>query len=406
MLLICIVTLIPVLLSSPELSFLSFGQIAGLMGITLFSINLLMSSRIKFLENLFGGLNQIYRTHHLIGGFSFILMMVHPVLLAFSRLEVSFDYAKSLVTIGNDFAIDLGITSLLLIMGLLLITFYTKLPYQIWRFTHKLTGVVFIIAVFHSFLVPSTISDNPILWWYMFLISAIGILAYLYRTVFFRFLVKRYKYEVTKVTKLKPNIVEVTLMPETESKISYHSGQFVFISFSSKTVSEEIHPFSIASYDNEKIVVISKIEGDYTEKLMNLEVGTKALIEGAFGRFSYKFFPSTNQIWIAGGIGIVPFIGMVKDMSNEAGFNVDLYYCIKEEKDVLNFPTDKVNLKVFTSKTMGHITAEYVSKNSKVFKSSTFFICGPSGFMKDLRKQLVELGIRNSKIHTEEFSLE
>ncbi len=134
-------------------TYLYLGQVSGLLGMTLFSINLILAARIKFLENLFKGLNEEYKRHHQIGGISFILMMVHPVFLLFSRMTISLNYARNLVIPGNDFNIDLGIISLLLIMSLLVVTFYTKLPYQIWRLTHKFTGVVFIVAVFHSFLI-------------------------------------------------------------------------------------------------------------------------------------------------------------------------------------------------------------------------------------------------------------
>jgi ferredoxin-NADP reductase len=53
---------------------------------------------------------------------------------------------------------------------------------------------------------------------------------------------------------------------------------------------------------------------------------------------------------------------------------------------------------------MGHITAKYIKENSKNFDASEFFICGPNKFMNELRKQLTELGIKNGKIHTEEFN--
>ena len=240
----------------------------------------------------------------------------------------------------------------------------------------------------------------------MFLLASLGILSYLYRTIFFRFLVKRYKYIVSKVTKLNDKVVEIALTPQNDKRIEYLAGQFVFVSFNSNVVTTEIHPFSIASANSEQIVIISKDEGDYTKKLMDIEVGITAIVEGAFGRFSYKFFQNMNQVWIAGGIGITPFIGMAKALEAENNFNVDLYYCVKDESEKLNFPAGKANLKLFTSKTMGHITGSYVKDNSKGFESADFFICGPIVFMKSLRNQLVKLGIRNSKIHTEEFSLD
>lgn len=397
---------IDVLFSDKYSTFLSLGQITGLVGITLFSINLVLSARLKLLEDIFKGLNQVYKKHHQIGGIAFILMMIHPLFLLFSRLTISIDYAKDLIIPGYDFNIDLGIISLSLIMTLLIITFYTKLPYQIWRLTHKLTGLVFLIAVFHSFLIPSTISENKLLWGYMFIIVSVGILSYLYRTIFFRFFVKRYKYVVSKTRKLTSNVVEITISPEGDDKIKYFPGQFIFISFKSTVVSNEVHPFSIASANTDDIVIISKIEGDYTKKLIDLEFGAKAVVEGAFGRFSYHYYPNPNQIWIGGGIGITPFIGMTKGLENDSGFNVDLYCCLKDETEKLGIPIKHASLKTFYSKTMGHITGEYIKANSKYFELADFFVCGPPVLMKSIRKQLNKLDVKNSRIHTEEFALE
>lgn len=385
---------------------LSLGQITGLIGITLFSINLILSARLKFLENIFLGLNQIYKKHHQIGGIAFILMMVHPLFLLFSRLTISVDYAKDLIIPGTDFNTDLGIISLLLIMTLLVITFYTKLPYQIWKLTHKFTGVVFIIAVIHSFLIPSTISQNKLLYVYMLIVVSIGITSYLYRTVFFKYLVKKYKYTVTDIKKLNSKVVEIRLTPATNQAIEYNPGQFVFVSFKSQKVNTEVHPFSIASANTRDLVIISKIEGDYTTNLMELELGSEALVEGAFGRFSYVYYPNLRQIWIAGGIGVTPFIGMAKGLETDLNFNVDLYYCLKDETEKLGLPLKRANLKLFLSKTMGHITASYIKENSKDFEIADFFVCGPPTLMKSIREQLVKLGIKNSKIHSEEFSFD
>jgi len=51
------------------ISLKSLGQISGILGITLFSTDLILSARFKFLERYFKGLDKIYRYHHLIGGF-------------------------------------------------------------------------------------------------------------------------------------------------------------------------------------------------------------------------------------------------------------------------------------------------------------------------------------------------
>lgn len=385
--------------------FLALGQVSGLIGICLFSINLMLSTRLRIIENFFNGLNIVYKKHHMIGKYAFLLMIVHPIFMLISRLTISISYGLDLITPGKDFFVDLGMIALFSISTLLVLTLFAKIPYHLWRLSHKFTGVVFVIAVFHSFLIPSTISHDRLLWSYMLIVSLIGIVSYLYRTILFKLFVKRYQYKVSQTKKLTDKVIEIRLTPKDEAKkISYYPGQFVFISFKSKIVGEEIHPFSISSANSSSIEIISKNEGDYTSKLMDIEIDSEALVEGAYGRFSQHYFPNPKQIWIAGGIGITPFIGMSKEIDTKSNINIDLYCCLKDESEKLGIPMKNVNLHMFYSKTMGHITGEFIKEHSKEFEASEFFICGPNNFMKTLRAQLVQLGIKNSHIHSEEFS--
>ncbi|MBI5465867.1 MAG: ferric reductase, partial [Candidatus Kerfeldbacteria bacterium] len=60
----------------------SLGQITGLVGMAMFALTLILSARLKFLENYFGGLNRVYVAHHIFGSIAFILLLFHPLILA------------------------------------------------------------------------------------------------------------------------------------------------------------------------------------------------------------------------------------------------------------------------------------------------------------------------------------
>ncbi len=59
----------------------SFGQIFGLVGMSLFSINLILSGRLKFLDKFFHGLDKVYAHHSKIGAVAFSLILFHPLFL-------------------------------------------------------------------------------------------------------------------------------------------------------------------------------------------------------------------------------------------------------------------------------------------------------------------------------------
>ena len=61
-------------LSNPEpLKLFSFlAQITGLIGSILISWNFILSTRNRFLERIFDGLDKVYKTHNILGNIAFI----------------------------------------------------------------------------------------------------------------------------------------------------------------------------------------------------------------------------------------------------------------------------------------------------------------------------------------------
>lgn len=392
--------------------FTSFGQITSLVGLVLYSITLILSARLEAFENLFGGMNKVYKAHHVTGGIAFLFFMAHPVLLAIGRITISYGYTSQLFIPGDDWTINMGVTALLSLMVLLIVTYYMDLPYQIWRFTHKFMGVAFIFGVIHAFFIPSDIYRYAPLKYYMLFIVSLGILAYFYRTVLGRFFVRRVRFTVEKISKLKNNIVEIVLTDD-EGHFNFQSGQFIFISFTDNLMGNEVHPFSISSAPSEKSVKLTvKSLGDFTNMLPDISAGGKAFVEGPYGRFSFGRYGG-NQIWIAGGIGITPFMSMARMLNEELEDPIDLYYCLKDEDEAVYLDelaniSSKVNkfrvIPVY-SKINGRLTAEGIKNLSGELTDKEIFICGPPPMMMSFKRQLVKLGVKREKIHTEEFDL-
>ena len=181
--LLCLIPIVIWSLSSPLIErfnsfygvLTSIGQITGLLGLSMYALSLFLSGRFKFTEDFFGGMNKVYIAHHLLGGLSFILVMIHPLTLSFAYLPFSIQSVITYILPGSDWAINFGIISLLLTMVLLFITFFTNLPYEIWRTTHKFMGLTSSIGIIHIFLVSSDISRDPLLKAYMLFLVLLGI---------------------------------------------------------------------------------------------------------------------------------------------------------------------------------------------------------------------------------------
>ncbi len=391
--------------SSTPLIFNSLGQITALLGFTLFAFNIVLAARFPWVEKVFGPLNKMYVTHHLIGVSVWILLLIHPL-----GLVSTYGLGLLLPTYGN-WARNLGLSAVLLLSALLILTLFVKLPYEIWKATHKYLPVVFVIGAVHGLFVPSDVSASVALTVYVSIVSFIAVVGGVYRSSpLSRFLVKKYKYKVSTVTQTG-SVTEITLVPEKEHMV-FIPGQFAFFKFQIPGFTET-HPFSIVYSNSSPLGMCIKSEGDYTSKIHSVPVGTPVLIEGPFGRFSYYFHNRARQIWIAGGIGITPFLSLAQSLPANGVYTTDLYYVVKNKEEAFKLEylkqleTQKKGLTVipiFTN-SEGHLTAEQVVEKSKNISRADIFVCGPPPMMKSLRAQFNRLGIRHGHIHTEEFSL-
>lgn len=407
------------------------GLVTGVAGIMLYAINLILAARLRIMEDYFGGLNRMYIAHHLSGGIALILLSFHPVLLAmryFASLNTAAfnDAAHFLwirpisldLPITTDMAVNFGIIAMWGMVVLLVLTFFIHLPYKLWLFTHKFLGAAFFFAGLHVLFVKGTISSDSLLRWYLLLFSAVGLVAAAYRTLGGRILVRHYDYRVDHAATAAKDVIELVLSP-INKRLDFQPGQFVFIRFKYsgvKGITTEAHPFSISSAPTDGQLRLSvKALGDYTRELLQLKPGAIAEIEGAYGRFSYRNYDNPNQIWVAGGIGITPFISMARNLHAEKPMNVDLYYSVKTETELVNYqelatimasPSLHFRLIPYIAdKQQGFLTADYIAKNSNGLANKDIYICGPPIMMKSLRKQFIIQKVPNFRIHSEEFAM-
>ena len=407
------------------------GLVTGVAGLMLYALNLILATRLRIMEDYFGGLNRMYIAHHLTGGIALILLSFHPVLLAlryFTSLEISAFHtaAKFLwvhpisfaTPITGDMAINFGIVAMFGMVVLLILTFFIHLPYKLWLFTHKFLGAAFFFAGLHVLFIKGTISSVGYLRWYLLIFSAVGLVAAAYRTLGGRILVRHYDYRVEHSTTVAKDVIELILSP-INKRIDFKPGQFVFIRFKYsgvKGVTTEAHPFSISSAPtDEKLRLSVKALGDYTRDLLQLKPGAIAEIEGAYGKFSYRNYQNTNQIWVAGGIGITPFISMARNLHVEKPMQIDLYYSVKTETELVNYQelstimsTSAHHFRIIpyiADKQQGFLTADFIAKNSNGVAEKDIYICGPPTMMKSLRKQFIMLRVPNYRIHSEEFAM-
>ncbi len=393
----------------------SFGEIFGLVGMTMFALTFILSTRIKAIEDVFGGLDKVYIVHGILGGTALMLILFHPIFLVLKFVPHALDKAAGYLLPSVYWSTNFGILALTGMIVLIYITLFTKMKYHRWKFTHEFLGLMFTFAVFHIFLVRGNASaDNIFNGYYVYaaIVSLIGLSAFSYSLFLKNRLVKNAVYKIDKVINAD-DLFEIDLIPE-HKPIKYKSGQFIYLRFYNEKLSKEPHPFSIASKSNEETIkIVVKKLGDFTKKLEHLKEGDKVSVEGPYGRFNFQKYKDKDQIWIAAGIGITPFLGMVGELENfpDRG-KIDLYYTVRDDSDFIGYnqlseTASKIkgfNFIPWNSKNKGRINAQDIEQFSGDLKGKEVFICGPDKFKEDTIIKLIKEGVKKSSVHEEAFN--
>jgi predicted ferric reductase len=379
------------------------GQVTGLVGMTMFAFTFVLSTRWTIFEDIFGGLDKVYQVHKTLGVIALILLLFHPIFLILKFLPDQMNRAAEYLTLSAFQSVNYGLFALLGMIMLIFITFYISMRYHVWKWTHKTMGIFFILAVLHIFLVRGDVArDNIFDGYYIFaiIVSAIGISAYIYSLLLKGMKSALYKVESIRI---KGNVHDILLTPLSGS-ITAKAGQFLFFSFYSSKISHESHPFSIAGIDKGKIRVIIKTLGDFTSTISRVKQGDKVKVEGPYGRFYSR---NPKQTWIAGGIGITPFLSLAAELPTSA--DIDLYYSVAEARDLVGLDDfedvqrkskGRFRVHPWISAEKGRLTIDSIAGP---YKGRDFFLCGPEGLKDSITRGLISKGVMRRNIHDEVF---
>jgi predicted ferric reductase len=395
----------------------SLAVLAACAGTSAFALNLVLGARLRPVEALFGGLERMYDAHRLNGQVAFTLLLGHVVLILASRATISTSTAFDLLQPSAGWTVFAGVLAfagMTLAIGL---TLFVRLGHELFVYVQRSFGIVFLGATYHVFTTNGALDDSPALHIYMASLATLGIAAFVYRSVLGNLLVRRRKYRVVAVTRLDEFVTEVVMKPR-DRPLAYRPGQFLFVNFREpfseqfpRLFRNQFHPFSITSAPGEPTLRITvKAVGDYTRALRTLEPGAEAVVEGPYGSFSSGDVPNDRQIWIAGGIGVTPFLSMARSLNGDAR-DIDFYYCVEQapeahfldELRAIAREREDFRVVLVPRETEGFLTAERVAREHEDLGSADVLVCGPPAMIETLRSQLEERGVARERFHAEEF---
>ena len=108
------------------------------------------------------------------------------------------------------------------------------------------------------------------------------------------------------------------MVPEWHAGFTFQPGQFAWLTIWDSPFALKEHPFSIASSAEQPGTLSFTIKalGDFTARIKEVEIGRRVYVDGPHGSFSADRQPAPAYVFIAGGIGIAPIMGMLRTLAD------------------------------------------------------------------------------------------
>ncbi|HJV97670.1 MAG TPA: hypothetical protein VJ617_01020 [Arthrobacter sp.] len=400
------------------------GQLFGGESILLMSIALVLISTLPQVERVFGGIDYAAIWHRRLAIAGTVLLLPHVEL-------ASNPQATSL---GKALAVPGAVGLAALIVWAILPRWRTMLPavvhgvvlrareswpvkvvtrvlggYERWRSFHRLTGLFVAAGFVHGLLDATVFESTPVLRWSYVVIGGVGLGFYAYRELMARRFLPHHDYQVDAVRTVGPGLVDVHLKP-LGKPLHFRPGQFAMIYLETKDGWQR-HPFSISGAPaDEGIRITVKALGDHTTKLPEVvQPGMPAVVSGPYGRFDRRT-GTARQVWIAGGVGITPFLSWLRALDGELTETVDFFVTsagpspFGEEIKRIAKAHPRLTVHLIDTRTEGRLTPQRVLDEVNADpRELSVFMGGPDRMLREFRKALRASGVRAANIHREYF---
>ncbi len=378
------------ILSSLSGSFLLMG----------FFLVFLLSTRMKLLIKIFGGLDNIYFFHRILAITTTAFIFVHQIT---SENIGLFQHTNVFLLGQSNKAGELARNLFLFLIAFALLAKFFK--YEHFRFIHRLLIIPYIFALYHGFYSSwVNLFSFDILSIWMISTSVIGLSSALYMILLYQTTAFKYKGLIVKIDMLTDSILEIKV--KMQKKYTFKPGQFAFIKIDDEKISKASHPFSISGQKDEFIYFTIKSLGDYTNSLIEvLEAPVRINITKPYGSMTFQA-KTEKQTWIAGGIGITPFLGYLRSVDS-LDKPIQLIYSVRTIEEAVHLETldnltkthSNFNYILFDSATKGYLSI----KDLDLDHNTTVYMCGPRPMVKSLNKQISRT-YPNINIHFEAFA--
>ncbi len=386
------------------------SRLLAVLGFVVLFFQYVLASRVRAFESSLG-LDRLIQVHRKTGIAALALLFLHGVLYS------SYELALGFLTLGWQKLLGIGALVLLIVVaGAAILWKSLGWRYETWKRVHYASYVILPLGFIHALLLGTTVNSSPVTRIYFIVLLALYVLVVASRIVK-RLQVRAHPYTVSDVRRESYDIVSLRFNGPVPA---FAPGQFMIVNLFRGSGYSESHPYTISSGpDEEHLRISAKGIGDFSRSLAEVAPGTRALIEAPYGVFSYDNAPGDSLVFIAGGIGITPFLSQLSALrSRGEQRKVRLIWGNKTREDIAfadeleaagEHLDDFALVHVLSNEEWdgetGFVDESIVRKYVDDVDRAQFFVCGPPIMMEKLIPTLRDMGVSDARLHYERFAL-
>jgi predicted ferric reductase len=399
------------------------GQLTGLFGAYAVLLELLLMSRLPWLER-FMGLDRLAIWHRWNGFVAVWLLVAHTVFITLGY--AASNRVSALGQTGDFIRHYPDVLMAYVALGLFIAIAATSMRRarrsmrrESWHLVHVYAYLAVALGFAHQLAVGSDLSNDVAArayWLALYIVVAAAIIGWRVLTPLWINLVHRMR--IAEVVPEGPGVVSIHVAGRRLDQLGAQPGQFFLWRFLTWDGWYKAHPFSLSAVPTCSTLRFTvKNLGDETAKMQSLEPGTRVFAEGPYGTFTAERRTRRRVLLIAAGIGITPLRAIVETMPASRKGEIVFVYRVVGHEDAIFVDelrelvrSHGLTLHIIPGAEIGDDNTDLLSipalrKNVPGIESRDCFICGPPAFIDAIKRRLHRLGVPRRHIHYERFEL-
>lgn len=403
--------------STPGGAITSLGELAGLVSSFLVCWQLLLVGRVPWFERAVG-LDRLVSWHRSLGTSVILLVLAHVALMItggmlLDQLTPWSEFFSILRTQPEMLSAVVG-TALFFIVGLSSARLLRRrLSYEWWFAIHFSIYFGIFLTFGHQVAAGTHFVDSQwarTVWTLMYVATAAALLTW--RVILPLVWHRSLRLRIQHVVPEGGGLTSIWLSGHHLERTEAQAGQFFLVRFLTRGHLGTAHPYSLSIAPTSKNLrfTIAAL-GDHSSDVSRLRPGTRAFLEGPFGRFTAENATSGRVLLIAGGAGIGPIRSLAEEFAR-TGQDIVIVHRAKSfdalalRREFHNGPTIRYVPLPGSRKELGYdpLSPEALAQLVPDVSQRESFVCGPPAMISAVANSLESLGIHPTNIHHEELS--